>query len=62
MEVFAWNNRQVREVREPIMCAAFIALAFALGGYLGLWTGRRQARKAYLEGFAIGQRELAAQR
>lgn len=25
------------------MTAAYIALAFALGGYLGLWAGRRKA-------------------
>lgn len=24
------------------MTAAYIALAFAIGGYLGLWAGRRQ--------------------
>lgn len=27
------------------MCAAFIALAFSVGGYLGLWVGRRRTAR-----------------
>lgn len=28
------------------MTAAYIALAFAIGGYMGLWAGRRKADRA----------------
>lgn len=31
------------------MCSTFVALAFALGGYLGLWAGRRKSRAEWLE-------------